>query len=313
MGSKSKHKPRTSSRLVGLDFGASSLKLAEVENGPLGTVVRTFGMAPYLLDRNGHADLVKTLEQLAVSSRISTKDTVLTLPESDACIVATGHNAMSLQARLNPRLAAVSVCWPVGDQLVTVPRWVYDFYDGVVRTAGLAITGVQYVPAALGRSQLDTARAAVLDLGASSTGWYVFDQGELTQRINLPYGGEALTQALALAYGWTRDQAEDHKRSLSGDPATWSEETALVVKTFLERWWNDLLAHAAEAPAHLEAVVLTGGGARFVPLREFIFSKLGLLPQDWQLPASTHMSEPLRPYLEPHVPVLANALAHLVY
>ncbi|MFH0831173.1 MAG: pilus assembly protein PilM [Parcubacteria group bacterium] len=312
-GRTAKRRARASSRVVGLDLGASSVKLAEVEHGPLGCVVRTFGIAPYLFDRNGRADLVKTLEQLVLSARVTTKNTILTLPQADACVLATGHDAATLQSRLNPRLAAAAVCWPVGEQLVTLPRWIYDFYNSVVQTAGLTISGVQYVPSALGRSVMDLTRAIVLDLGAGSTAWYIFDHGELVQRVNLPYGGEALTQALALAYGWTRDQAEDHKRSLTGDPQTWPEESALVVRTFLERWWSDLHEHLAEQPAHVQSVLFTGGGSRFVPLREFVFEKLGLLPQDWQLPLTTHVAEPLRPYLEPHLPVLANSLAHLVY
>jgi|GEM_PF-6093561 len=302
-----------SKRLVGLDFGAHSLKLSEVEHGPLGPVVRTFGIAPYQTDRNGHADLVKTLDGLVRSSRVSSADAVLTIPETDACMIATGHPADHVRSKLDSRLSSVAVCWPVGDRLLAVPRWVYDFYDDVVRMAGLKLSGVQHTSSALGRSVADLGRTVVLDLGAESTGWYVFDHGSLVQRASVPYGGEALTQALAMAYGWTREHAEEHKRSLQGDPQSWPDETQLVTDAFLKRLWDDLHKHLAEQPAHLQNVVLVGGGSRFTPVREFVFSRLGLLPQDWQLPVSAHVSEPLRPHLEPHVVLLANSLSHLVY
>ncbi|MFO0705086.1 MAG: pilus assembly protein PilM [Candidatus Andersenbacteria bacterium] len=302
-----------SRRLLGLDFGAHSLKLAEVEHGPLGPVIKTFGVAPYETDGSGRADLVKTLEDLLRSARVTTREAILTVPETDACIIDTGHTPDQLRSKLDPRLAAVAVCWPVGERLLTLPRWIYDFYESIITTAGLSLGGVQHVSSVLGRSVTDRGRAAVLDLGAESTGWYVYDHGQLVQRATLPYGGEALTNALALAHGWTREHAEQHKRKLSGDPHLWPDETRLVLQTFLERWWSDLHQYLAEQPAHLTQVTLVGGGARSAPLREFVFGQLGLLPQEWQLPVSAHVAEPLRPYLDPSLHLLANSLSHLVY
>jgi Tfp pilus assembly PilM family ATPase len=312
-GKKAGHGRHASRRLVGLDFGAHLLKLAEVEHGPLGPVIKTFGVAPYETDARGQADLVKTLEQLARQARISTKDVVLTLPETDACIIDAGQGAHHARTKLDPRVAAVAVCWPVGEQLVTIPRWIYDFYESVIKTAGLSLTGIQHVSSSLGRSVADAGRTAVLDLGAESTGWYVYDHGQPIQRATLPYGSEALTSALALAHGWTREKAEAHKRVLTGDPRLWPQETQLVTQTFLERWWDDLHKYLAEQPAHLKQVVVVGGGSRSAPIKEFVFNQLGLMPQDWQLPHTAHVAEPLRPYLEPNVHLLANSLSHLVY
>ncbi|MDP2587795.1 MAG: pilus assembly protein PilM [bacterium] len=310
---KTTPRKHSSKRMVGVDFGAHSLKLAEVEHGPLGSVVRTFGVAPYSIDKAGRADLVATLERLARSAHISSSEVVLTLSETEVCMIATGTSADTILQKLNPRLASVAVCWPSDDRLIAIPRWVYDFYHQVIDTAGLKLIGLQHVSSALGRSVAGDGRVGVLDVGAESTSWFVFDHGELVQRASLPYGSEALTQALALAHGWTRDNGEEHKRRLAGDPRTWPEESTLVMATFLERWWQDLFRHLAEHPSHLNDLVLVGGGSRLAALREHVFEQLGLMPREWRMPTTTLVAEELRPHLEPQLPILANSLSHLVY
>ena len=305
-GSKKTAK-RTSSKVVAVDFGAHTLKLAEVEHGPLGPIIKTFGVSPYRRTRNDQVDLVKTFEELKHDAGTATRDVLLVLPETDV-FVLQGQNA-------NNEITQRCVVWPVEgtDQSICVPHVALDFYRNVLETAGSRLAGVQHVPTALGRTFAGTRRGAALDIGAESSSWYVYDHGRVVQRSTIPYGSEALTKALALAHGWEMEVAEDHKRSLTGAPSTWPTTTAAVVSAYTNRWWNDLLSNLAHAPAHLERVVLTGGGSQSIPLREFIFDQLGVIPEDWLLPPHAHVAESLRPHLEPHVPVLANSLSLLVY
>jgi Tfp pilus assembly PilM family ATPase len=323
-------------RALGADFGAQTLKLVEVEWGPLGPVVRTFGVTPYVRNRQNQADLVATLEELKRLARVTSDEVMLALPETDAFLLNT-HRDVSvveqrtqgahawqqhLQQRISPELATHAHIWPMSPLIedsgqvqigfLAVPRTVLEFYSEVLKAANLKLVGVQHVPTALGRGY-SSGRTGLLELGAESTGWYLYDHGILTQHATVPFGSEALTQALALAHGWDYPTAEKHKRSLSGDPSTWPETTQLVVETFLQRLWQDLVMHLAERPAHLDRVILTGGGARFAPVREFVFNQLGLLPEDWRLPPRAHVAEVLRPHIEPHVPVLVNSLSLLVY
>jgi Tfp pilus assembly PilM family ATPase len=307
--------------IAALDFGANALKLAEVEHGPLGPVIRTFGVLPYVRDRAGQADLAGTLEELLRRSGATARNAILVVPETDAFIVRAQHPHR--HAQLSDHLQRTCAVWPMTpardaegyDRIdaLAVPRIVVDFYGDVVRAAGRTLAGVQHVPTALGRSFAQTPRTAVVEQGAESSGWFVFDSGHLVQRRTLPYGGEALTGALALAHGWDHDTAEQHKRSLVGDPAGWPVETQHVVREFLVRWWQDLLGPLAERPAFVDRVVLTGGGTRLPALRESAFDQLGIVPEEWQLPPHAHVAEHVRPYLEPHVPVLVNSLALLVY
>lgn len=307
--------------VAALDFGANALKLAEVEHGPLGPVVKTFGVQPYLRDRAGQADLVGTLEELLHRSGATARYAILVVPETDAFIVRAQHPHR--HAQLSEHLKRTCAVWPMspatdaeGSQRIdalAVPLVVVDFYGDVVRAAGRTLAGVQHVPTALGRSFARTPRTVVVEQGAESSGWFVFDSGHLTQRRTLPYGGQALTGALALAHGWESDAAEQHKRSLVGDPAGWPVETRAVVREFLTRWWSDLLGPLPERPAYVDRVVLTGGGTRLPALREFVFDQVGIVPEEWKLPPHAHVAEHVRPYLEPHVPVLVNSLALLVH
>jgi hypothetical protein len=312
---------RNPERLLGVDFGAHTLKLVEVEPGPLGPVVKTFGIAPYARNRHNEADLVKTFETLARDAGAIARNALLVLPEPDVSLLHAPSGPT--QKRLHQRVRETCLVWPMTPttdtdgsqmhQLLCVPKTVLGFFEKVLETSGVHLAGVQHVPTALGRSFAATPRTAVLDIGANSSAWYTFDYGHLRQRATVPYGGDALTEALALANGTEREHAEEHKRSLKGDPKEWPDTTSHVVDTFLKRWWADLVRNLAEAPAYLDRIVLVGGGARSVPLRQMLFDRFGLLPEEWQLPPHAHVAESLRPHLEPHVPVLANSLALLVY
>lgn len=311
---------RDTAPVAALDFGAHSLKLAEVESGPLGPVIRTFGVLPYLRDKHGQADLAGTLEELIRRAGTQSRDMLLVVPETDAFIL---HSSTPERQRALPyELSLTCNVWPMTPVMadgmerydaLCVPKLVVDFYRDVVDSAGRRLAGVQHVPTALGRSFTKTPRTAVIEQGAESSGWYVYDHGYLVQRRTLPYGGEALTTALALAHGWDRDTAEKHKRNLSGDPTGWPLETQHVVHHFLRRWWSDLLGPLAERPAYIDRVVLAGGGTRLPALQEYVLTELGRIPEEWRLPPHAHVAEHVRPYLEPHVPLLVNTLALLVY
>ncbi len=325
-----------SSRLMGVDFGSHSLKLSEVERGPLGPVVRTFGVTPYLKNKKGEPDIVRTLDELTRASRCEANDVLLTLSPLDVFMVEREYHYENqpdpkqieqtqarLKAELSTNLVNRSVILPLAptinypEQLIhlsfaIVPNQIIDFYQKAIEAAGLNLAGLQYAPHAIGRSLADFGRTAVLEMGAQTSSWYLHDHGHLVQKATLPYGGEALTEALALANGCNLEEAEEHKRSLTGPSTTWPSTSATVVKTFLDKWWEDLFSMPAETPAHMDNILTIGGGARFTPMREQIFEKFGILPDEWTLPEIAHVSEDLRQYLDPQLPVLVNSLALLV-
>jgi hypothetical protein len=332
---------KNATRSLSVDFGAHTLKLAEVEWGPLGPIVKTFGVSPYLRNKNEQADLVGTLEQLLANARATSRSVILHVPETDAFLMRHEetlpneplHNDQlvqrqhALHSSLDKRLTQKNAVWPLTPGItrsetgamqatypfLVVPRALVDFYHEVLKSAGLELAGLQHLPTQHGNVLGESGRTALLDIGAESTGWYVYDHGKLIQRNTLPYGGEALTKALTLAHGWEREKAEEHKRSLAGESSTWPEITRVVTETYLNQWWQDLTQHLAEQPAYVDRVVLTGGGSRLLPLREFLFARLGLLPEAWRLPHTAHVAENLRPHIEPQLPVLANSLALLIY
>lgn len=306
-------KKSKNTKVLAVDFGAHNLKLVEVEYGPLGVVVKTFGVSPYHQNRKGQADLVATLEDLIRASHVTTKDTILVIPETDVSVFNFEDPAQNQIEHLKPGFLASNLVWATANTILALPRLVYNLYSEILKTAGLNIVGLQYVPASLARSVANIARAAILEFGAESSNWYVFDFGKLIQRNSIPYGGEALTRALELAHKWDRQKAENHKRSLIGDKQTWPKTTTKVVETYLERWWQDLIGGLAEQPSYIERLIVTGGGSRFLPMREFAFDRLGILPEDWSIPPTARVAETLRPYLEPQISLLANSLSHLLY
>ncbi len=323
-------------RILGVDFGSHTLKISEVERGPLGPIVKTFGVTNYLKDRKKTPDLIETLRELARRARVRSSDALLSLNPLDVFVAEREINvgnkfdekyiaqlAERFKRELLNKMVNRSAILPLSPSIskreqvarfsfALVPNRTIDTYRKIFKTADLNLVGLQYAPHALGRGLSGQGRSVVIEMGAHSSAWYLFDYGHLRQKSNLAYGGAALTQALALAHGWSTEKAEEHKRSLEGPATTWPKESRLVVETFLQRWWQDLLSVLSERPGFIDKIVLTGGGARFAALRESIFEKYGILPEDWNLPNLAHSAEELRRYLDPQLPVLVNSLASLV-
>lgn len=326
--------------MLGVDFGSHSLKLSEVERGPLGPVIRTFGVTNYLKDRNQTPDLVGTLQELASKTRARSRDVLLSLDPLDVFVVerevdwrvgddkgpdekAVRDWQTYFKRELTKKMINRSAILPLRPLInrddgvasfsfAMVPNQVLDSYEKIFSAADLNLVGLQYSPHALGRGLAGEGRSVILEMGANSSAWYLFDNGHLRQRTNLAYGGAALSEALALAHGWPIEKAEEHKRSLSGSPDTWPPTTRLVVQSFLRRWWQDLLSGLAERPGFINRIFVVGGGSRLTALRESVFDNFGILPASWSLPRSAHAVEELREFLDPQLPLLANSLASLV-
>lgn len=187
-----------------------------------------------------------------------------------------------------------------------------------VETAGLRPVVVDLSAFALARAMARGEALghtlAIVDVGARVTTVAVVAQGVPRMVRMLPSGGQDVTEAVAGALGVPLDQAEMAKRSIgvgfAQGPETEraAEQVMTVVTALVEAVRNTMVFYNSTHPgAHIEHMLLTGGGSQLPGLGQFL-STATRLPVSPGMPfASLDGADAGRQYVE-HQHTLAIAL-----
>lgn len=234
---------------VGIDIGSKTIKIAELAGDGGKFSLKAAGIVGYsgntvehMTDDKEFADLSAIIKKLFQDSKVSSKDVILALPESQ---VFTRVVKLPL---LTDQEVASAIKWeaeqyipiPIADAiiqheilerkegatppsvsvlLVAAPRVMVEKYVRVLTMAGLNPVAVETELVALTRS-LAPANQSVLivDFGARSTDIAIAKGGQLMFSRSIPTAGEAFTRAVAQGLGVASKQAEEYKRTygLSG-------------------------------------------------------------------------------------------------
>lgn len=229
---------------VGLDIGSKTIKIAEVTKSGDKWSLKAAGIVGYTgveiehlqdeKDFNSVAGLVKKLFQ---SSKISSKDVGLSLPESQA-FTRTIKFPLLTDAEI-----ASAVKWeaeeyipiPVAEAviehqvverreratppevlvlLVAAPKVLVEKYVKIASLAGLTPVFAETGLIALSRCLAPANQiSVVVDFGARSTDLAIAKNQQLVFSRSIQTGGEAFTRAVAQSLGVTPAQAEEYKRT----------------------------------------------------------------------------------------------------
>jgi type IV pilus assembly protein PilM len=183
--------------------------------------------------------------------------------------------------------------------IVAAPRDVVESRVKACEAAGLEVDCVDVEPFAAYRalvesdptSQWHDKTIALIDIGGSSTSMSVVTQGVFAMARSLPQGGQTLTDALKAYFRLSEEDAESGKAQLDlaelVDDATPRENPPLrVVQPHIDdlirevrRSLNYFQSGGGEnAPKSkaVEAIVLSGGGARLPGIADYLGHKLGI-------------------------------------
>jgi len=186
--------------------------------------------------------------------------------------------------------------------LVVAPQPMVNGRVTVMEAAGLEPVAVDVEAFALLRA-LEAAQmmpasgqaVVVCDMGATYTDVNIVVGNEVAVTRSIPVGGNALTASLASVLNVASEEAEEHKRFMDLGPVEGAHAAALGMETpnmsrqvvipFLDELIRELRrsviyfqSQAAEAgvAVGVEQVVITGGGAQFAGLVEYLRDRLGL-------------------------------------
>lgn len=230
--------------MIGLDIGSKTIKLVEVEKEGGNLALRASGIVGYsgitidkMSDEKEMASLGQVVKKLYHEAGVSSKDTVLSVPEplvftrtikfpllTDSEIASAvkweseqyipipineaviQHTILSRNEKSSPPEVRVL--------LVAAPRVIVDKYVKVAQFAGLNVVAVETELISLTRCLAPTDNTVILvNFGATSTNIAISQMGLLSFSRSISIAGEAFTRAISQGLAVTTDQAEEYKKT----------------------------------------------------------------------------------------------------
>lgn len=297
---------------LGIDIGASAIKLVELESVKERYVLKTYGVFPFseygasqgedfyatlpkLLDEH-IVEMLKKLMQLtaveATAARVSIPvyssfSTLIDLPQMPEKEIAS---AIPYEAKkyIPVPLADVILDWSIIEKpapdspdkniqilLVAVLKEVIEKYSRIVQSAGLGIQFMEAETFSLARSLVGNDKSAIVmaDIGARSTTISIVDRGFIRISHNLEIGGVELTKRISEKMKLTPEKAEVLKKSRE----TWPELEE-VFFSVLDRTIKEINKitnlYQAKYNRSVEKYIVCGGGANLFGLIDFFASQL---------------------------------------
>lgn len=297
----------------GLDIGTGSIKVCYCE--PIGDRkwrLVAFGQIDSpSADNLAEEQLEKSeaIKKILKELRISTKDAVLSLPESQVTTriidmpflpepelsaairwqaeqyipeplneVILKHQVISAPETGIPN-AKISVL------LVAAPTKIVNDYLAIANRSGLNVLGLETEVLASCRAifsfEENSPTTLLINLGYQTTSFAIVSGGNLGLIESISTGGMAITRSVAAALGLEMTQAEGYKRSYGLDQTKLEGKVYNVVKPIADL----ILAEARKSLIYYQShqnedlvkrVVLVGGGASLPGLIEFLSGALSL-------------------------------------
>lgn len=311
--------------MLGVDIGSSSIKIVQIERGASPTL-QTYGMVDIpepitsqTTDEVVHkiADLLKNLMEKA---RVTTKDCVMSLPNSSVFTSVIDmpkmgdkemESAMQFEAKKYVPLpfSEVTLSWTVISEnddgstvkvlLIAVPKQIRDIYIKLFQLAGLNLEIIEIEALALIRSLIvdKTKNDVIIDIGAKVTGLNFIRQGTLQLTRNLSIGGDTITDRIATALNLSVPRAEQFKRDFGLRGTDFLPEAVKPVLGIIKQEVNQVMGIYKAHNVNTDRIVLVGGGAQLPGIVEYFTSELGVPSVLGDSLAHISYDESIRPIL----------------
>lgn len=299
-------KTSTKGSVIGIDIGASAIKIVQLKNAKGIPTLATYGelqLGPYEgveVGRNTHLPIQKSVEALIDILReagTTGKEVTFALPYNSSFInivtvptIDTEQVAamIPIEARkyIPISLTQVSLDWfvlGINESEKTMQVLILAThaetmtkYATIMAGAGLATIAneIEVFSSIRSTASLTDEYLAVIDFGASSSRLYIIEKGVIRKTHSILMSGVEITRSLSSALKISFDEAEEQKRMFgihgnSDDPRI--QKTVLAV---LERGLRELhtvVARYEEANnIKIQKVVTTGSGALLKGFSQYV-------------------------------------------
>jgi type IV pilus assembly protein PilM len=295
-------------RYLGIDLGASGMKIVELVNDAGRARLTTYGFTEYETGGVSYGETFantemkgKELRELCEKAGIKTNRAITGLPMSTVFTTLFSFldsTDKELEAQVKSKLKNLApipeedmvIDWkkvsaPGEDKLVRVSvtaasKKQITNYVEIFKTAGMQLASLETEAFALIRSLLgkDKALSVVVDVGAAKTNVLVVKEGVPVIHRTVKTGGENITKFIALKFGVDAKKAEEIKKNLL---ATKSDGIESMVREIAQpvineiKYCQNLYAEQYNS-GNIEKLVLSGGSALVAGLAEVLQKETGL-------------------------------------
>lgn len=301
---------KNSSEIIGIDIGASSIKVAEISWQNNTPVLKSFGikkLADKIIEDGLIIDsqqLMNTLRELLIASHINSKSVV----------IAVGGGSIFARELIFPMMSKEelkeAIKWDLDKYIPYTPAsYYYDFsivgngmtekeikvllvaspienvnqIISVIKSLGLILIAIDIEPLALYRTVIDAKQSIVIDIGALLSQVTLFQNDSPAIIRNIPIGGNHFTQIIMKKLGLAFHEAEEmkHQRILHSQTYTDSEykEVQRQMDVLVSEITHDVQRTAEyyqqeNANSMIDKILITGGGANLHHLVHMVSKQL---------------------------------------
>ncbi|HCC60058.1 MAG: hypothetical protein A2402_01365 [Candidatus Staskawiczbacteria bacterium RIFOXYC1_FULL_37_43] len=296
-------------KMVGIDIGTSSIKVAEVSIWGQGKTLENYGQikssslykepfrsverGSYLLSNYFVSRAVKAILNEA---KISTKAVIFSIPDFSTFCVSFELPPMSEKEikeavyftapqYIPLPITETTLDWKIvegasGDKesklkvfLVAIPNQIIQDYQKVAKMAGLELYAVEAEAFSIARALAGESKKCIclIDIGVQSTTINIVDKGNLKKSYSFNFAGGQLTHAVSSALGLGREEAEKIKNEQGLTPAKdkISETLYLLIDPLLIEVKDILYDFYAKNGKEADEIYLTGGTSALPGLQEY--------------------------------------------
>lgn len=287
-------------QIIGIDFGASSIKVVQLKNDDGVPTLVTYGelqLGPYGNLEVGEVPQLETARQTEAlvdiirEASVTANSVAMAVPYTASFATTIDIDSLDeieiskrlpIEARkyVPVPLSEVTFDWfPLSRNqatkttkllLVAIYNDALNRLRSVMFGAGLSVTYTELEPFSAVRSSImqDDVDVALVDFGAMSTKLYIVHDGVLQKIHNLRPTGSELTAAIQRATGGTFVAAEEMKRRVGLVEGSEAQQTVVEMRSILERGLREIDkvmdAYEGETGVQIGRVLFLGGGS-FMP------------------------------------------------
>src|SRR3989338_5208030 len=256
-----------SRRIVGIDIGVYSVKVAELEADRGRAVLKTYGEllgSTYLKEGGGGGGgILQILREVLRASNVRAKDAVVGIPSASSFVTTLAmprmpkselEQAIPFEARkyIPVPVKDVLLDWQIlegtgaGEEieilLVAVPKDILERITKIVERSGLRLRGMEIESFSIMRSVLknEFIPISIVHIGHQSSTILIADNGELRVSHNIMRGAHEWTRALERGLGVSSERAEEMKKEVGLSDRVEEREISAVISPLVDAFFLDI-------------------------------------------------------------------------
>ncbi|KXJ99076.1 MAG: Competence protein A [Parcubacteria bacterium OLB19] len=300
-------KSASSSRVLGIDVGSSSIKVVEVQDRDDVLSLTTYGeiqLGPYTGKEVGQSVILdpkqeqQALVDVIRESAVKADKAVFSMPLSSSFVTMINLNAgpeedVAARVRVEARkyipvpISEVTLDWAEVESDVNKVKNNRSVLVAAIQNQALnrfktlmqfvnikePPTEIECFSSIRGAFKEKEDNIAIIDVGAVSTKLYIAHKGLLQRMHRVRAGGAIATSRIASTLELTFEEAEIKKRTIAKDDANFPE-VARIHDSSYERTWQEfrqvINEYESSLDIKLDVVYLTGGGSIFPTVKGLV-------------------------------------------